>query len=74
MGFGGLTRYQPIFFPVLPSWSWEVRTKRTCGLVMFLFLLSISWFWSFRFLVRVSGVNQVGFVGTESRLEGEGVG
>ena len=28
----------------------------------------------FRFLVRVSGVNQVGFVGTESRLEGEGVG
>ena len=25
------TKYHPVGFPVLPIWSWEVRTKRTLG-------------------------------------------
>ncbi len=29
-----LTRYHPINFPVSPRSAWEVRTKRTLGLVI----------------------------------------
>ena len=28
---GRCTKYQPVGFPVSPSLSWEVRTKRTLG-------------------------------------------
>lgn len=32
--YGMLTKYHPTFFPLSSSLSREVRTKRTCGLVI----------------------------------------
>jgi hypothetical protein len=38
-----LTKYQPVFLPVEPNWSWDERTTRTFLMVI---LMEIEFFFS----------------------------
>lgn len=36
------TRYHPVALPVSPSLLWEVRTKRTLGAIVVLFIVNLA--------------------------------